>query len=47
MDVDLDAISAAGLDTTTMVVVTNTDDYGSVEGKTGQVNFGDDLVSLS
>jgi PTS system sucrose-specific IIC component len=47
MDVDLDAIRAAGLDTTTMVVVTNTDDYGSVTGKTGQVGLGDDLVSLS
>ena len=48
MDVDLGAIKAANLPTTTMVVITNTDDYDSVEGKTGSdVKAGDTLISVS
>ena len=48
MDVDLGAIKAANLPTTTMVVITNTDDYASVEGQTGSdVKAGDTLISVS
>ena len=48
MDVDLGAIKAANLPTTTMVVITNTDDYTSVEGQTGSdVKAGDTLISVS
>ncbi|MGN0287891.1 MAG: glucose PTS transporter subunit IIA [Atopobiaceae bacterium] len=46
MDVDLDAIKAAGLATTTMVVITNTDAYASVEGHTGNVKPGDALIDV-
>ena len=47
MEADLSAIKAAGKDTTTMVVVTNTDAYGSVEGHTGDdVKPGDALVDV-
>ena len=48
MDVDLGAIKAANLPTTTMVVITNTDEYDSVEGQTGSdVKAGDTLISVS
>jgi PTS system sucrose-specific IIC component len=46
MDVDLEAIEAAGKRTTTMVVVTNTDSYSSVVGVDGPVKAGDPLVEL-
>lgn len=46
MEVDLSAIKAAGLATTTMVVVTNTDAYTSVEGHTGSVEPGDALIDV-
>ncbi len=46
MDVDLAAVEAAGKQTTTMVVVTNTDAYSSVTGADGPVTAGDPLVEL-
>ena len=47
MEVDLGAIKAANLDTTTMVIVTNTDEYASVEGHVGtDVKAGDALVDV-
>ncbi len=48
MDIDLDALRAAGLDPVTPVIVTNTDAYGSVTPHTGAaVRPGDALVELS
>ena len=46
MDVDLGAIKEAGLPTTTMVIITNTDDFSSVEGHTGTVKAGDTLIDI-
>ena len=46
MDVDLDAIKEASLPTTTMVIITNTDDFSSVEGHTGTVKAGDALIDI-
>ena len=46
MDVDLDAIKEASLPTTTMVIITNTDDFSSVEGHTGTVKAGDTLIDI-
>ena len=47
MDVDLDAIRAAGLDPVTPVIVTNTDAYAQVTAHTGaEVRPGDALVEL-
>ncbi len=45
--VDLDAVKAAGYDTTVMVIVTNTPNYTSVGHVAGQVNHGDNLIGLS
>lgn len=48
MDVDLDAIRAAGLDPVTPVIVTNTDAYATVTPRAGvTVRPGDTLVELS
>ena len=48
MDVDLDAIRAAGLDPVTPVIVTNTDAYTSVTPNVGTpVSAGDPLVELA
>ena len=44
---DLDAIEAAGKPTATMVIVTNTDDYASVEPTLGAVKAGEKLVSVT
>lgn len=44
--VDLDAVKAAGYDVITPVVVCNTADFTSVEGKTGEVQAGDDLIVI-
>ena len=44
---DLDAIKAAGKNTATMVIVTNTDDYAYVEPTIGRVEAGDKLVTVS
>ena len=46
MDVDLGAIKEASLPTTTMVIITNTDDFSSVEGHTGTVKAGDTLIDI-
>lgn len=46
MDVDLGAIKEASLPTTTMVIITNTDDFSSVEGHTGTVKVGDTLIDI-
>lgn len=47
MDVDLAQIEAAGLDTATMVIVTNTDAYEAVEAHTGAaIKAGDALVDV-
>ncbi len=46
MDVDLGAIAEAGLKSTTMVVITNTDAYGAVEGHEGAVSVGSSLIDL-
>lgn len=46
MDVDLAAIDAAGLKSTTMVIVTNTDEYASVESELGPVKVGDPIIEL-
>ena len=46
MDVDLGAIKEANLPATTMVIITNTDDFSSVEGHTGTVKAGDTLIDI-
>lgn len=46
MDVDLGAIEAANLPTTTMVIITNTDDFSAVVGKTGEIKAGDELIDI-
>ncbi|OFK22689.1 PTS beta-glucoside transporter subunit IIBCA [Olsenella sp. HMSC062G07] len=46
MDVDLGAIEVANLPKTTMVIVTNTDEYAQVVGMTGKVKAGERLVEL-
>ncbi|WP_240307423.1 PTS beta-glucoside transporter subunit IIBCA [Thermophilibacter mediterraneus] len=47
MDIDLDAIHAAGLDPVTPVIVTNTDAYGSVTPRLGAACPGEPLVELA
>ena len=47
IEADLDAIKAAGKDTATMVIVTNTDDYASVEPTVGPVKAGEKLVTVT
>ncbi len=45
--VDLDAVKAAGYDTTTMIVVTNTANYSAVKRLAdGAVKAGDDLIAV-
>ncbi len=44
---DLPAISKAGKPTTTMVIVTNSDDYASIDPKLGACNAGQEVVKLS
>lgn len=46
IEADLDAIAAAGKSTATMVIVTNTDDYASVEPTLGAVAAGAKLVEV-
>ena len=46
IEADLDAIAAAGKPTATMVIVTNTDDYASVEPTIGAVKAGEALVAV-
>lgn len=46
--IDLDAVKKAGYDTTVMIVITNTANYGSVKRLVdGQVNHGDDLIAVA
>ena len=47
MEADLDQIKAAGKAATTMVIVTNSDDFKSIEGTSGKVVAGASLVRLS
>ena len=47
MVADLDAIEAAGKPTTTMVIVTNTDDYASVEPTLGACKAGDAVLKAT
>ena len=47
MEADLDQIKAAGKAATTMVIVTNSDDFKSIEGTSGKVVAGASLVKLS
>ena len=47
IEADLDAIEAAGKPTATMVIVTNTDDYASVNPTIGAVKAGEKLVSVA
>ncbi|WP_173445100.1 PTS transporter subunit IIBCA [Parafannyhessea umbonata] len=47
MEADLDQIKAAGKAATTMVIVTNSDDFKSIEGTSGAVVAGASLVKLS
>ena len=47
MEADLDQIKAAGKAATTMVIVTNSDDFKSIEGISGKVVAGASLVKLS
>lgn len=46
MEVDLDAVKAAGKPLTTMVIVTNTDDYESVEAILGPTTPGKAVVTV-
>lgn len=47
MDVDLEAVKAAGKATTTMVIITNTDDYASVDAHVGEdVAPGDAVIDV-
>ena len=47
IEADLDAIKAAGKPATTMVIVTNTDDYKSVEQNYGPCKAGQKVITLS
>ena len=47
IEADLDAIKAAGKPTATMVIVTNTDDYSSVEPLVGDVTAGQAVVKVA
>ena len=45
--VDLDAVKAAGYDTTTMIVITNIANYSAVKQLAdGTVQAGDDLIAV-
>jgi glucose-specific phosphotransferase system IIA component len=47
MEADLDAITAAGKPTATMVVVTNSDAFASINPKTGVVKAGEASCKLT
>ena len=47
MEVDLAAVKAAGKDTATMVVVTNSDAFSSIKAKTGEVKAGETSCTLT
>lgn len=44
---DRDAIAADGFDTITPIVICNTDNYSSVECRTGEVQAGDTILTLT
>ncbi|MDO4536845.1 MAG: glucose PTS transporter subunit IIA [Coriobacteriales bacterium] len=47
IDMDLDAVKAAGKPATTMVIVTNSDDYSSIKQTYGSVKAGAKVVDLA
>ena len=48
MDVDLDKITGAGLNTVTPVLICNTDDYGKISlKKEGEVSLDEAVLSIS
>ena len=47
MEVDLDAVKAAGKPTATMIVVTNSDAYSSIKAKSGAVKAGESSCTLT
>ena len=48
LEVDLDKVKAAGYDTSTLVVICNTDDYGDVRGLDNkEVQPGDDVIVIT
>lgn len=48
LEVDLEKVKAAGYDTTTPMLICNTDDYASVEGLSGKdVEPGDDVIKIT
>lgn len=47
IEFETEMIEAAGYDTTTMVLISNTDDYSEVSGvQSGQINMGETLVTV-
>jgi phosphotransferase system IIA component len=47
LEVDIDAVKAAGYDITTPVIVTNAEDYADiVPAEPGKVQAGDEIISL-
>ncbi len=47
VETDLQAVSAAGYDTTLVMVIMNTDDYSNFEKKEGETEVGDEVLSLT
>ena len=47
VEADLEAIEAAGKDTATMVIVTNSNDFSSVEPRIGTVKAGEKLITVA
>ena len=48
LEIDLDKVKAAGYDTSTLVVICNTDDYGDVRGLDNkEVQPGDDVIVIT
>ena len=48
LEVDLEKVKAAGYDTSTLVVICNTDDYGDVRGLDNkEVQPGDDVIVIT
>ena len=48
LEIDLEKVKAAGYDTSTLVVICNTDDYGDVRGLDNkEVQPGDDVIVIT
>lgn len=48
LEIDLEKVKAAGYDTSTLVVICNTDDYGDVRGLDNkEVQPGDDVIAIT